>query len=212
MNRRNRINNVVGLSGWLFADLVLALFIVLLQQQIVSTNAVSTTPLAPVSTITSTPLPATSTLSPNPSETSTAIVIGPVVEQTAAPTPEPTRTPTVSLSQVPIEFTLKANANALLAGDGAIKQRELVRIKEEINQLWDEKNVPKNARAGLVLTFGHSSKDDFNQGRQMASEVNAALKAALPNVFDNPVMRDYHYIDAQGRGLVDVEVFLFVNE
>lgn len=202
----------MGLSGWLFADLVLALFIILVQQQIASTSAsvlATPAPLAPTLTATVTP-PAATTSTPLPHKTSTAVVIGPVIEQTAVPTPEPSNTPTVSLSQIPIEFTVRTNLNLLLAGDGPAKQREIARIAEEITRIWDDLEYPQNSRAGLVMTFGHFETGP--EGNRLASAVNIALQQALPTVFTNSVLRDFHYLDGKGRGMVDVEVYLFVNE
>jgi len=125
MPRRKRESmNMAGMSGWLFADMLLVLAVVALGAMLASPDSVA----AYVKSVRGT----TATAKPQVSPT---------------PKPSPTKPHPLALNKTPQEFNLSFDTNALLAGDKAT-------IADVDRQIRAGTLRYAGARAGFVLTFG----------------------------------------------------------
>ncbi|MGB8646365.1 MAG: hypothetical protein WCF84_14095 [Anaerolineae bacterium] len=190
------------LAGWLFADLLLGLTMVFM----VSMPTVKLTPTATlVPTITVIPTP-TATLTATPMAMSTPT-------RTATLTATPTATPTVlgtevpnGLNPVPVTRTYHVNIAPFLGTSDFYKQIERERI---LGLLRYDLSPFSGKHAGFVLTFGTVSASRPSDGNQIAEEVNALLKRALPDIFGAAAAEGYHNLSADSSQFGDVEVRIY---
>ena len=212
-SRSNRplIRDTVQLSGWLFADLLLGLMIIILVSLPSSNKSVAQTVSTP--TLAQVQMKSTEEISSSVLGTATTSVEVPLMKNTSTPVPTPTLLPTVEigLSQIPVEITIKTNADTLLGYEGSTKQNEIQRLKNDLVGILTQKGVLGH-RAGLVFTSGVvPSSDQFMQGQNVATAVNNILTETLPNVFSGAIIRSFHFINAspERAGDVELEIYLF---
>jgi hypothetical protein len=202
----SHVRDTFLLSGWLFADLLLGLavvFLVALPGGNIKPVVVPPTPTAthtPTSTATNTPSPlptSTPTYTPTPTLTQTPTA-------TATPIPTATPKPDLVLSQQSITFVLRADADKLLRGDPGEKQRLLASLKSQVANYH-------NKKAGIVLTFGASSRAD--DGKALARAANALLDdPSVSDIFSSAVKREYIDLSTgKRRGDIELEVFFFAE-
>ena len=132
MRRRRGFSGV--LVGWLWADLLLALFAIF---------AVANTFGAP--------RPA-SKADPTPSPTAQST-------QTVAP-PSPTATRAPGIDPTPIELSVQSDAAALLSADPAIVAAEQARV---VARILEQLGPRARQRAAVVLAFGHHRQDTLGE-------------------------------------------------
>lgn len=140
------------LAGWLFADLVLVLFLAAL---------VSLPPPPPESRADVHPSGSPSG-SPSPS---------------AASSPSPGMSPTPVLELQPVDLNIPVPQQALLASNGTGPPAEATAAA--FHQAIVAKGLTGRA-AGLVLTFGAGDRDHIAQAEQLAKLVNAIILAREP--------------------------------
>jgi hypothetical protein len=194
----------VMLSGWLFADLLLALAVIFMVSAPGQPAASAATPGIRVTLLATAPSTSTSTSTPTSTSTSTSTPM-PMPTSTPAVVVAETVAPQASIAHQPVELTIQTNADALLAGQAA----ELARVKGAIQAAAREAGL--EGRAGIVLTFGTSPSP--GEGSQLAARVNQLLAEALPAVFEGAAVRTFHQINAapEKRGEVLLEVYVVIG-
>lgn len=164
--------------GWLFADLMIVLFIVAL-----GVHDVSAAPEAPRAQA---PTVKPSTPTPRPSVTPTR------------PAPPP------GIATKPAIFTIPIAAGGVLGGTTAARSAELVQFRKRV-QLIAERNLV-GRRAGIVLVWGQSP--DVNRGMRLADLAGSQLAAAHPAVFRATVPRTLWKGEAaEGRVTLEIYLF-----
>jgi len=189
-------NHIVGSSGWLYADLLIVLFIAglsLIPANTTSPSIKLATTIVPTIVKIATTFP-----------TSTAVRINEIVNTSPTPVINATSTPIIGLSQIPIAFTVTSNASQLLTPQNKAEREH---IREQIKQLIESGIIPPNARAGLVLTFGNSNS--LSEGQNLARIFNELLKESFPEIFGDAATRDLGWVRPSTRGQLDVEVYIF---
>lgn len=126
MRRRARVGVLVG---WLWADLLLALFAIF---------AVANTFGAPR-------LQPKPTIAPSASPQATA-----AVRPSPSPSPEP------GIDPAPIELSVRADPVALLSGDPGVVEAERARV---VLRAQEALGRHAERRAAVVLAFGHHARD-----------------------------------------------------
>lgn len=160
-------NTIYLSSGWLFADLLLALGVIFLVSGSKSPSGVAVViPSTPTASYTSQPI-----YPPDVSAMSTSTI-----------TPEASSQ--VGLDKTPVILTINVMPSAFIEGNS----REILRFQENLkNSLY--KYLGK--RAGLVITLGFHS--NIGSGMQMARKGNLELVGLYPNIFGNSVMKPFWF-------------------
>lgn len=188
-------------SGWIYADLFLALVVLV----IVAVTIGLTRPSPPANTAVAPTPTATPTATPTVVPTATPTPLPPTATP-LPPTPTPQRPP---LSLTPVTFTITVDYAGLLAAqNGTALQNTEQAIRQ---QLANETQCV----AGLVLTSSGTPTDyvaDLNEQDNVATQVNVAMQA-LGNqgfVFQQAVY--HHPLTAlfSPFGYVSIEIYLYV--
>lgn len=212
----------MGLSGWLFADLLLGIAMLFL-----ASTPGAPLRLTPVPTVTPTPTAtptATATTTPAPTNTPSA-TLTPTATPTLTPTSTPTLTPTPAqvLDQQAFKMggeasddaaLFKVDADKLLRGNAAAREQERERIRAYLHLIFDP--LVGKRKAGFVLTFGTSP--DGAEGNQLALEVNKLLieeptqpgQPSLKLLFGGAIFRNYHILaenQPARRGDIEMEIY-----
>lgn len=214
MNSQNRTGrtrqDMIWLSGWVFADLLLGLMVLFL----VSTRGSPAPPPiptnTPTATFTATPT-ATGTATPTATSTSTATTASTVRNsgtrtRTAVAIPTGTPTVLVGLSQSPYLVTFRIDPDlvpALLTGSTNAQATARTQLLAQMHSCFDQ----RNAEAGVVLAFGANPIP--GNGNRLAEEATQLLESDFENLFNKSVMRNFHTItgDPFANGSVDVEIY-----
>ena len=173
-----------GATGWLFADLLLALTILFLVA-----NTFGQRPPPPPVCKTPPAQPTTACVTPTPTAT-----------LTPTPTPQP---PPLNLQYHPVTLT-DVDYVRLQNGD----QGEISHLEDEVRQ------YPGLAgrQAGLVITFGGSSgtgNQDFGTGVAEAFDHDVLKALGMQGfVFLNTVYREFHDLNAP-PSTIEADVYLF---
>jgi hypothetical protein len=179
------------LAGWLFADLLLALFVVFLGAQ--GGAALGALPKDSGSS--------TGGASATPTSTTTTEVA--TTTTTAPPPAKP-----AGVETTPYKFEVQTNEAALTGPDGPAKDAERQRIADEvITKLRADGRIDR--RAGFVLTFGVNPT--VGQGQVLAAAFNETLKMKVTSVFGSAALRNFDYRSSAGQGQARVEVYFLTN-
>lgn len=181
----DRAANTFALSGWLFADLLLALAVIFLVG-----NSASAPHPTPTSTPTVTP---TLLLSGAPTLTPTSTY--PLEELvTPGPTAAPTATPQTALSMEPIVYDFSVDISE-------------ERLREDLETLLGDQ------QPGFVMIYG--TAPDPAEGDRFARSAADLLHRALPDKFKAgvTVMEPLHFISGNPNayGLVQLKIFVFTQ-
>ena len=176
------VKDTVLLSGWLFADFLLALAVIFL------TNIRGWKESAPTPTVTSTSISAliyANSVTPHPSailvmstDESTIIEAQLTVTPSSSPTPQPTVL--VGLDRERKEVTMKLASYLPSAGSiitdcvdmNATQQEAIVELNDALRKTLMP-NGTLTATVGMVISFGRDPNDDV--GMDYARRVNQAL-------------------------------------
>lgn len=220
----------MGLSGWLFADLLLGIAMLFLASTPGAPLRITPVPTVtptltstPTATATTTPT-ATATTTPAPTKTPSA-ALTPTATPTLTPTSTPTLTPTPAqvLDQQAFRMgseasddaaLFKVDADKLLKGNAAAREQERERIRAYLHGVFDP--LVGKRKAGFVLTFGTSP--DGAEGNQLALEVNKLLiedptlpgQPSLKLLFGGAIFRNYHILaenQPTRRGDIEMEIY-----
>lgn len=114
--------------------------------------------------------------------------------KSAAPSPEPSRTPTGprSVARKPVKIRLTA-----AVGDTA----------RMVKQLRTATTRFEGREAAFVLTFGQAPEP--GDGQAYAREVNEALRKARPGMFTDATTRDFWYGGPSGSA--DLEIYFYTR-
>ncbi|MEU7905039.1 hypothetical protein [Actinoplanes sp. NPDC049118] len=180
--RRSGFSSLAMMSGWLFADLLLVLFLTVL-----SSTAAGTPGTAPGES----PSPSVSpSRSPSPSPSSSA---------SARP-----RCPQ-SFDLKPQTFVVENVSLSGLAGRSAAARSRLVgEIRDQIR----EKGL-QNQYAGMVLAFGFAPNANRALARKAALAAGLMLRDALPG-FASVQVREFSY-ESDATNRVSLDVYFFVR-
>ncbi len=160
--RHRRESDLLGLVGWVFADLLLALTIVFIATQPGNPSAADRLTAA-----------ATTTEPPTTTTTSTTTTI-------------PTTTTTTAPPGVDSEFVcFLVQADAALLERPATPERDahLADLRTQTEAGMEQVGA-RNRRAGIVLSFGVAS--DGAAGTAIAKAYNESVLALIPEVFSSP--------------------------
>lgn len=229
---RDQRHDLVWLSGWLFADLLLGLVVIFLAGTRGSSPielaalTPSRTPTATVPVPTWTPYP---TYTPGPSPTPYPTYTpgpSPTPYPTYTPGPSPTAYPTytpwptprpsvtivqaqsIGLDQSPYAVTLRTDPALFLSSNANDKRAAESQFRAQIHACMDS---AAGAKTGLVLATGYNP--DTTNGHDLAQRAMAILREEMPAVFGNPVQKDYHALteDPLLNGMVTLEIY-FVSD
>jgi hypothetical protein len=172
----------VALSGWLFADLMLALAMLFF--------AAGTGGAPPA------PSPATTPTGIAASSGSAA-----ALERAGSAGPSPLPTPTPAARPCQPTVVLDKHELHVAPGPGG--------RGPTIEQLKAAFRPFAGLRAGLLLSFGHAPAPAA--GEELAARVNALLRAKAPAMFGaDTIMEPFHYLD-KAAGAVDFQVYFFAR-
>ncbi|MER5424695.1 hypothetical protein [Streptosporangium roseum] len=200
MTTRRRTSTSTLLAGWLFADLLLGLTIIMLGAQ-----APPPSPVRPLADATQPPPDPTqpqpeasrpladatqlaSEPTPSPAEES------PVRPPSPSPVPSPCtgRVGGVRAKPITISFQVTPDAHDdILAAQ----------IRQELRKHRDRL---AGQHAGMVLTF--AADGGTGNGVRLATRVNTAIREAYPRIFGTAVTRNFHDLDAPG-GSISMEIY-----
>ncbi len=182
----------MSLAGWLFADLLLLLFVLFLALAVVGSTMRDNVTRA--------------SASPSPTAAPSATV----------PPPSPTAPPiTVHKESYCMAFNANLSALVDLGSDpderAAAQDEVRARLRERLGAL-------RNSKAAFVITFG--TAESVGRGQALAKAVNEILvgkvgASPLPGVFDSSAEpRNYGYEPTNKNlaGKVSIEVFLLTSE
>lgn len=235
MKQRRRFSNphdLVWLSGWLFADLLLGLVVIFLAGTRgaspieIAALTPSSTPTETIPMPTFTPYP---TYTPGPSPTPYPTYTpgpSPTPYPTYTPGPSPTAYPTytpwptprpsvtivqaqaVGLDQSPYAVTLRTDPVLFLSANASDKRAAESQFRSQIHACLDS---AASARTGLVLGTGYNP--DTTNGHTLARRAMAILREEMPAVFANTVQKDYHALtdDPLLNGLVTLEMYFVAD-
>lgn len=167
------------LAGWLFADLLLALVIIMLGSMVgpSATAGTETTP------------------SPTPSPTSTLALASP--SPNASPSPTPTASELPGISQKPQVLEFAVNTAALRSSASA--RAELGRRIRDATQEFNGK------RAGIVLIWGYDPS--LGIGVSTAETVKPLLRKWRPLMFSDAATRQLG--NTGGSNKVKLDIYYF---
>lgn len=213
MNQRNAHtgdHDLVWLSGWVFADLLLGLFVIFL----VSSRGGSPEELAaiplPTPTFTST---ATRTATPMSTWTPFPTLV-PLPTYTPFPTLRPTVTAvpalSVGLDPSPYKITLRTDPALFLSGDNSSRRAAEDIYRKQLHACLDQ---AAGTRIGMAIASGYNQRDD--NGQEMAKRSLSIMREEFRDIsgstqlFSEALVRDLHVIsnDPYLNGMVIVEVF-----
>lgn len=201
-------SSTIGLAGWLFADLLLAIGLLFLVTQ---TGGKGTTALFATPSVTETVLPSSALVTPSYTTTPplrNTLNTTPTIRTTLAKTTlanlssTPTAAPTVVPTQVPTPIqglqeerktiSIRFDANVLLGPDGETKAQALAQLRDELDQAFASY---RGQKAAIVLTFGGAmdgTSSDYVQGQQLAKVVNEQLPLVDPSMFTVTATEELH--------------------
>jgi hypothetical protein len=162
MSRTRRLwSDPLGLVGWVFADLLLALFLVFLAVQPGDPNAKARAAGGSTSTTTTT--------------------------TTTAPAPTTTTVPP-GVDQEYLCFRIQTNRGLLQGGPSLERDQH---VRELAAQVVDQlrRLDAGDRRAGIVLAFGVATIP--NEGRELARVFNELVLPEVPDVFSQSAVRNF---------------------
>ncbi len=235
MNRRRVFSNpqdLVWLSGWLFADLLLGLTVVFLAgtrgtspvEIAALTPSLTPSPTRPGPTYTPyptytpgptpTPYP---TYTPGPSPTPY-----PTYTPGPSPTPYPTYTPwptirpsitivpalSVGLDPAPFTVSLRADPTLFLSASANDKRTAENQFRQQIHACLDN---AAGSRVGLILGTGYNL--DVTNGHALARRAMAVMREEVPTLFGSTVQKEYHALtnDPFMNGMVTLEIYFVAD-
>lgn len=201
-NIQSGVRDMVWLSGWVFADLLLGLMVIFL----VSTRG---SPIR-VAQITLTP---TATNTPTATRTPTLLPgVTPSITPTRTPSPTPTLTPTatpvagIGLHPNPYWVTLRTDPGLFLSSNRTDRLASDDQFRKQISACLDG---AAGSKVGMVLAMGYNQKAE--NGHQMAKRVLDLLVEDDPvkTIFSGGVLKDYHNLseDPYLNGQVTLEIY-----
>lgn len=211
MKQRDGYSNprdLVWLSGWVFADLMLGLFVIFL----VSSRGGSPEELAAIPTSTPTfTLTVTRTATPIATWTPFPTLV-PLPTYTPFPTLRPTITAipalSIGLDQTPYYVTLRTDPTLFLSTSISDKQTADKQFRDQIHSCLDQ---AAGSKAGLVLATGYNP--DATNGHAFAKRVISLLSDEIRDVFGGTVQKDFHALsdDPYFNGMVTLEIYFVAD-
>lgn len=169
------------LAGWLFADLLLAIFVVFLGAQGGEPIAGAAVP------------PTTTSIVPT---------------TTSPPVTAPPPTKPAGVETTPYLTVVETNSDLLLGAASPARDAELRRVAAVTAERLKADGF-EGRRAGFVLTFGvHPT---VGVGQRIADAYNDGLRANLPAVFATAALRNFDYRANSGIGSVRVEIYFLTS-
>ncbi|MEV4530864.1 hypothetical protein [Streptosporangium sp. NPDC049304] len=226
MTTRRRTSTTTLLAGWLFADLLLGLTIIMLGAQappssptdlVTDGTRFQPDPLQSPPDSTRPPSeepPAEGPFAEKPLEEASGRELrtedpkeekGPVKKEPEEKSPDrpgPSPSPCTGLvggvRAKPVTLSFRVTPGA---GDGVLAAQ----VRQELRRHRDRL---AGRRVGMLLTFG--SDDGARGGVQLASRVNAAILEAYPGTFGTAVTRDFHDLSAPS-GSISAEIYFVTH-
>lgn len=193
--RQARKNSTFLSTGWLFADLLLALSVIFL---ISGSKATNNTPFTAIPTFTKTPVNIFGPFLQNETPTPTNIFFTPT------PTIEISNESQIGLDQTPVIIVIHVNPENFLKGYSGAVDGFRASLKKSLSDYSSE-------RAGLVITLGFHT--NIGSGMQLARSGNSELRNLYPNVFRNSVMKPFWFSvdEINTSGTIKFEIYFFTN-
>lgn len=194
---KSQHRDTISLSGWLFADLLLALAVMFLV-------------ISPVGSLVHAPVINTPTSTMKPSAANTLA--------TSTATPPSTTTPTLTPSLVPqLQSTARVGLDltpvliSVFAPPADILGRRPETLGTLRKQIEGQLRNYTGRRAGLVITLGYH--DASNQGVRMSVIGNDLLKSSFPQIFQDSLMKEFWYSPMSGspQGTIVFEIYFFTT-
>ncbi|WP_037935716.1 hypothetical protein [Streptosporangium roseum] len=202
MTTRRRTSTSTLLAGWLFADLLLGLTIIMLGAQ-----APPPSPVRPLADATqpppdptqprpaaSPPLAGVTQLSPEPTPSPAEESLTPTRPPSPSPVPSPCTGRVGGVRAKPITISFQVTP-------GAHDDMLAAQIRQELRKHRDRL---AGQHAGMVLTF--AADGGTGNGVRLATRVNTAIREAYPRIFGTAVTRNFHDLDAP-RGSISMEIY-----
>ncbi|MET8337654.1 hypothetical protein [Streptosporangium canum] len=202
MTTRRRTSTSTLLAGWLFADLLLGLTIIMLGAQ-----APPPSPVRPQADATqpppdptqprpedSRPLADATRLSPEPTPSPAEESPTPARPPSPSPVPSPCTGRVGGVRAKPITISFQVTP-------GAHDDMLAAQIRQELRKHRDRLT---GQHAGMVLTF--AADGGTGNGVRLATRVNTAIREAYPRIFGTAVTRNFHDLDAP-RGSISMEIY-----
>ncbi|WP_326824942.1 hypothetical protein [Streptosporangium sp. NBC_01756] len=218
MTSRQRTSTL--LAGWLFADLLLGLTIIMLGAQAPSPSPTRTPvdaarprpdtahPSPRPDTAHPSPRPDTAhpssdTARPSPENTrpSPETVRSPAEESPASARPRPSPSPSATPSTCVGGVRAKPVTLSFRVVPGADDDALATQVRQELHKHRDRLT---GRHAGMVLTFG--ADGGAGNGVRLATRVNTAIRAAYPRIFGTAVTRNFHDLAAPS-GSISMEIY-----
>ncbi|WP_433830917.1 hypothetical protein ACQP2E_12125 [Actinoplanes sp. CA-015351] len=179
--RKFGFSSLAMMSGWLFADLLLVLFLTVLS------SSAGGNPI---------PIP-TESATPSPSVSPSASV---------SPKPTPTKKPCAQSFELrPQQIIVDdISLSGLRSGNTAARNR----LKQVVQKEIRERKL-QNQFAGLVLAFGYAPNANRTLARAAALEAGQMLKADLPR-FERIQIREFSF-ETSETNRVRLDVYFFVR-
>ncbi|SFL07924.1 hypothetical protein SAMN05216275_15215 [Streptosporangium canum] len=216
MTPRRRTSTSTLLAGWLFADLLLGLTIIMLGAQ-----APPLSPVRPLADATqpppdpTQPRPEASRPPPDPTRPQPS-ASRPLADATrlspepapspAEESPTPARPPSPSPAPSPCTGRVggvraKPITISFQVTPGAHDDMLAAQIRQELRKHRDRL---AGQHAGMVLTF--AADGGTGDGVRLATRVNTAIRETYPRIFGTAVTRNFHDLDAP-RGSISMEIY-----
>ncbi|MEV4242154.1 hypothetical protein AB0J63_01970 [Streptosporangium canum] len=202
MTTRRRTSTSTLLAGWLFADLLLGLTIIMLGAQ-----APPPSPVRPLAGAAqpppdptqpqpeaSRPLADATQLSPEPTPSPAEESPTPALPPSPSPVPSPCTGRVGGVRAKPITIAFQVTP-------GAHDDMLAAQIRQELRKHRDRL---AGQHAGMVLTF--AADGGTGNGVRLATRVNTAIREAYPRIFGTAVTRNFHDLDAP-RGSISMEIY-----
>ncbi|MEV4179980.1 hypothetical protein AB0J28_00855 [Streptosporangium canum] len=202
MTTRRRTSTSTLLAGWLFADLLLGLTIIMLGAQapppspvrpLADANQPPPDPTQPRPEF-SRPLADATRLSPESTPSPAEESLTPARPPSPSPVPSPCTGRVGGVRAKPITISFQVTP-------GAHDDMLAAQIRQELRKHRDRL---AGQHAGMVLTF--AADGGTGDGVRLATRVNTAIREAYPRIFGTAVTRNFHDLDAP-RGSISMEIY-----
>ncbi len=198
--------DLVWLTGWVFADLLLALMVIFL----VSMRAIPPTAILLDPTMTPTELPTptgtryptstfTPTLTPTPTRTLTPTLTGtPALTATL----EPVRP--IGINRRPYNVYLRTDPSLFFNGDANNRRSAEQQLRDQIAYCFSGIG---SSKVGMVFASGYNQKD--TNGQLLAKRSIELLAEVYPGAFGEAIRKDLHILtnEALNNGRIDLEMY-----
>lgn len=187
---RRRHDEGFGLSGWLYADLLLGLFVVMLAVAPLQFDLLASAD-EPME-------------EPSPSPTASA-------EASPTPEPSPSPTPEPMLAECRALYAPEAAAVLVEIDRGRVAAGDAAYVEDALATALEREGFPPESDLGFVLLFGHSSRGSTGEGITRARETLTSIESMPTRPLGDATTRPYYGGSDLPDEIVQLELFPFVD-